>query len=136
VRQRLLDTAAELIAERGWTAVSKRLVAERAGVAAGLVHYHFTSVQALLSAAAVGVMRQAPGPRIMRPDLDRHEQVWRPVAEEKQLAGRRATRWFLPHSATRLHLRRVMMALAQLPGLGRVLTGSLGGKQTAIMKRV
>jgi AcrR family transcriptional regulator len=46
-----------LIAERGWTAVSTRLVAERAGVAAGLVHYHFTSVQALLSEAAIGAMR-------------------------------------------------------------------------------
>lgn len=61
MRQRLLEAAAELIAERGWTAVSTRLVAERAGVAAGLVHYHFTSVQALLSAAAVGMMRQAAG---------------------------------------------------------------------------
>lgn len=67
--------------------------------------------------------------------LDRYEQVWRPVAEEKQHAGRRAARWFLPHSATQLHLRRAMLALAQLPGLGRVLTGSLGGKQTAIIKQ-
>jgi AcrR family transcriptional regulator len=37
------------------------MVAERAGVAPGLVHYHFESVQALLSDAAVGVMRQATG---------------------------------------------------------------------------
>jgi AcrR family transcriptional regulator len=59
VRERLLVAAAELIAERGWTAVSTRTVAERAGVAPGLVHYHFASVQALLSEAAVGVMRQA-----------------------------------------------------------------------------
>jgi AcrR family transcriptional regulator len=59
VRQRLLGAAAALIAERGWAAVSTRMVAERAGVAAGLVHYHFASVQALLSEAAVGVMRQA-----------------------------------------------------------------------------
>jgi AcrR family transcriptional regulator len=59
VRQRLLASAVELIAERGWTAVSTRVVAERAGVAAGLVHYHFSSVQALLSEAAVGAMREA-----------------------------------------------------------------------------
>lgn len=58
VRQRLLEAAAELIAERGWGGVSTRLVAERAGVGAGLVHYHFASVQVLLSAAAVGVMRE------------------------------------------------------------------------------
>lgn len=59
VRQRLLGAAAELIPERGWTAVSTRSVAERAGVAAGLVHYHFPSVQALLREAAVGAMREA-----------------------------------------------------------------------------
>jgi AcrR family transcriptional regulator len=58
VRQRLLDAAAELIPERGWTAVSTRSIAERAGLAAGLVHYHFGSVQALLSRAALVVMRR------------------------------------------------------------------------------
>lgn len=58
VRKRLLDAAAELIPERGWTAVSTRAVAERAGLAAGLVHYHFGSVQALLSRAALVVMRR------------------------------------------------------------------------------
>lgn len=59
MRQRLLGAAADLIAERGWTAVSTRVVAERAGVAAGLVHYHFASVRALLTEAAVRVMREA-----------------------------------------------------------------------------
>lgn len=65
VRQRLLDAAVELIAERGWNAVSTRVLADRAGLAPGLVHYHFTSVQALLSQAAVAVMRDmavATGP--------------------------------------------------------------------------
>ena len=58
VRRKLLGAAVELITERGWTAVSTRVVAERAGVAPGLVHYHFSSVQALLSEAAVGAMRE------------------------------------------------------------------------------
>lgn len=58
-RERLLRAATELIAERGWTDVSTRLLAERAGVGAGVVHYHFPSVQALLSEAALGVMRRA-----------------------------------------------------------------------------
>lgn len=58
VRRRLLAAAAELIAERGWAAVSTRLLAERAGVAGGLVHYHFTSLRALLSESALGVIRQ------------------------------------------------------------------------------
>ncbi|WP_046470998.1 TetR/AcrR family transcriptional regulator [Allosalinactinospora lopnorensis] len=57
VRRRLLRAAAELIAERGWRAVSTRVLAERAGVAPGVVHYHFTSVQALLTEAAIGAMR-------------------------------------------------------------------------------
>jgi AcrR family transcriptional regulator len=61
VRRKLLDAAVALIAERGWSAVSTRLVAERAGVAPGLVHYHFSSVQALLSEAAVGAMREVSG---------------------------------------------------------------------------
>lgn len=61
VRRRLLDAAVALIAERGWGAVSTRMVAERAGVAPGLVHYHFSSVQGLLSEAAVGAMREVAG---------------------------------------------------------------------------
>jgi AcrR family transcriptional regulator len=56
VRQRLLDTAASLIPEVGWSAVSTRAVAERAGVTPGLIHYHFSSVQALLREAALRVM--------------------------------------------------------------------------------
>lgn len=56
VRQRLLATAAELIAERGWTAVSTRMIAERAGVTPGVVHYHFASVQALLREAALSTI--------------------------------------------------------------------------------
>ncbi|OJF16028.1 TetR/AcrR family transcriptional regulator [Couchioplanes caeruleus] len=56
-RQRLLQAATELIAERGWSAISTRMLAERAGVAPGVVHYHFTSVQALLSEAALQAAR-------------------------------------------------------------------------------
>src|SRR3954452_4617403 len=57
VRQRLLQAATVLIAERGWAAVSTRVLAERAGVAPGVVHYHFSSLQALLVEAAVGAAR-------------------------------------------------------------------------------
>lgn len=58
VRQRLLAAAVELIPERGWSAVSTRLLAERARVTPGVVHYHFASVQDLLSQATVGLMRE------------------------------------------------------------------------------
>ncbi|MGH3622858.1 MAG: TetR/AcrR family transcriptional regulator [Sciscionella sp.] len=58
VRQRLLDAAVELIPERGWAAVSTRVLAERAGVTPSVVHYHFPSLPALLREAVVGLMRQ------------------------------------------------------------------------------
>ncbi|WP_369201902.1 TetR/AcrR family transcriptional regulator [Streptomyces sp. PU-14G] len=56
VRQRLLRAGAELIAERGWSGVSTRTVAERAEVGPGLVHYHFASLGALLTQAALGTI--------------------------------------------------------------------------------
>ena len=43
-RRRLLSAAAALIVERGWSAVTTRAVAERAGVNQALVHYHFGSI--------------------------------------------------------------------------------------------
>lgn len=58
VRQRLLTAAAELIPERGWSAVSTRVLAERAGVTPSVVHYHFPSLRALLNEAVVGLVRE------------------------------------------------------------------------------
>ncbi|GAA4908888.1 TetR family transcriptional regulator [Stackebrandtia albiflava] len=58
VRRRLLATAAELIAELGWTAVSTRVLAARAGVRPGLVHYHFANLPALLREAAMTDVRR------------------------------------------------------------------------------
>ncbi|MFG3116750.1 TetR/AcrR family transcriptional regulator [Streptomyces sp. NPDC048197] len=58
VRAQLLAAARELIGELGWTAVSTRNLAERAGVRPGLVHYHFESLQALLRQAVVEEMRR------------------------------------------------------------------------------
>jgi AcrR family transcriptional regulator len=56
VRLQLLSAAAELIAEVGWNGVSTRVLAERANVTPGLIHYHFPSLQALLRDAAVGMI--------------------------------------------------------------------------------
>jgi AcrR family transcriptional regulator len=56
-----LAAAVELIPERGWTAVSTRVLAERAGVTPSVVHYHFPSVAALLDEAVVGFMRGVVG---------------------------------------------------------------------------
>ena len=60
-RERLLHAAAELIVEVGWGAVSTRAVAQRAGVPAGAVHYHFSSVPALLRAAVAPVLAALAG---------------------------------------------------------------------------
>ncbi|MEU4803806.1 TetR family transcriptional regulator [Actinosynnema sp. NPDC023587] len=57
VRERLLAAAAELIVEKGWGAVSTRMLAERAGVGSGVVHYHFDSTPAVLVEAATGALR-------------------------------------------------------------------------------
>lgn len=61
VRQRLLNAAVELIPERGWTAVSTRVLAERAGVTPSVVHYHFPSLPALLNEAVVGLFQRVLG---------------------------------------------------------------------------
>ena len=58
-RERLLDAAAEQIAEVGWGRVTTRSVAERAGLPHGAVSYHFSGKQELLSEAAVLVFERA-----------------------------------------------------------------------------
>ena len=57
-RRRLMDAAVELIAEQGWGAVTTRMVAERAGLRPGLVHYHFPSVTDLLIDASLRLARE------------------------------------------------------------------------------
>jgi AcrR family transcriptional regulator len=69
-RARLMDAAAELIAERGWGAVTTRMVAERAGLRPGLVHYHFASVTDLLIDSSLRAA-QAEVTRILQPALTR-----------------------------------------------------------------
>jgi AcrR family transcriptional regulator len=49
-RQRLLDAAEDLFAERGYEGASMRALAERAGTSVSAAHYHFGSKHALLRA--------------------------------------------------------------------------------------
>lgn len=58
VRRRLLEAAVALVPELGWSAVSTRILADRAGVTPSVVHYHFPSLQALLIEAVLGAMRE------------------------------------------------------------------------------
>ena len=57
-RNALMVAAVAVVAERGWEAVTTRMVAERAGLASGLVHYHFSSVNDLLIDATLAAARQ------------------------------------------------------------------------------
>jgi AcrR family transcriptional regulator len=81
-KQRLLEAAAELIAEVGWGAVSSRMVADRAGLNNALVHYHFDSMEDLLRQAAEGVVTEA----FAAPT----RAVWR---DHIPLGMRRAVQW-------------------------------------------
>ncbi|MBO8186514.1 FAD-dependent monooxygenase [Streptomyces spirodelae] len=60
--------------------------------------------------------------------LERYEQLWRPVAEDKQRVAHQGTRWFLPNSAARLRLRRAAMRLTGLPGVNRLIASTVTGK--------
>lgn len=60
-RQRLLSASAELIVERGWSGVTTRAVAERAGVNQALVHYHFGSIGNLRRDSVVARLMPAIG---------------------------------------------------------------------------
>lgn len=49
-RQQIVDALAAEMAEGGYARASTRSIAERAGLASGLVHYHFSSKEAILLA--------------------------------------------------------------------------------------
>jgi AcrR family transcriptional regulator len=61
-RDRVLRATIELIAEGGADRVRTRAVAERAGVNAALVHYHFGSMTALIDEAVEAVMAEEMQP--------------------------------------------------------------------------
>jgi AcrR family transcriptional regulator len=52
-RQAIVEATVALIGEVGWAGVTTRMVARRAGVTQGVIHYHFGSKDALLRAAVV-----------------------------------------------------------------------------------
>lgn len=60
--------------------------------------------------------------------LAAYERCWRPVVAERQRAGRSGIEWFLPSSTATQRKRRLALRLLALPGINRVLTGSLIGR--------
>ncbi|WP_236244755.1 FAD-dependent monooxygenase [Streptomyces sp. CC210A] len=63
-----------------------------------------------------------------------YEARWRPVAEERQRAGRAAAEWFLPSTRARLRLRHAALRLSALPGVDRLLARSLSGKPAVLAR--
>lgn len=64
--------------------------------------------------------------------LAAYQDHWMPVAREKQEAGRRAARWFLPSSGAELMVRRLMTRLSRLPIVNRFIGNSLAGKAVPV----
>jgi AcrR family transcriptional regulator len=124
-RDALLDAAATLIPERGWTAVTTRAVAERAGVRPGLVHYHFPSVEAVLVAAVVRVAQQVVGgaQRAVEaaPDLG--------AGVDALLTSVTAP---APDDPATLLLTEAALASSRIPSLRQALTAVLSGLRDAV----
>jgi deazaflavin-dependent oxidoreductase (nitroreductase family) len=74
------------------------------------------------------------------PSIDRaladYERLWRPVAEEKQKAGRAvAARWFFfPDAPLPQWIRRTVLRALLLPGVSRRLGATLTGKHTSVVR--
>ncbi|GGQ73934.1 FAD-dependent monooxygenase [Couchioplanes azureus] len=65
--------------------------------------------------------------------LAAYESALRPVVLDRQEAGRRGARWFLPATRTRLRLRRAALALAGLPLADRLAATAIAGKPSALV---
>ncbi|WP_454758681.1 tetracycline resistance transcriptional repressor TetR [Caulobacter segnis] len=67
-RQRILDTALELLNEVGIDALSTRAIAQRLGVQQPALYWHFKNKQALLDAINGEILARASDARTPRPD--------------------------------------------------------------------
>ena len=87
-RQRLLEAAIECMAERGWSASTVAVVAERAGVSRGAAQHHFPTREDLVTSAVEYVSAQRlaylrsqavdlpPGPERIRAVLSLVERMY------------------------------------------------------------
>lgn len=96
-RQRLVDAATRLFAERGYRDTSVQAIAESAGISRGSIFWHFGSKEGLLSAVAeaafrrwetetlVGDVGDARGIEAMRRALESHKRFLRDDADVLRL---------------------------------------------------
>ncbi|QHC22872.1 hypothetical protein [Streptomyces sp. GS7] len=66
------------------------------------------------------------------PQLDHYERSWRPVVADRQRTARNAARWFVPHSARQLHVRRAVLRATSLPVIDRYVGKTLAGKPSTL----
>ena len=100
-QERLLKSAIDAFAKHGFDAVTTSLIAENAGMAQSMVHYHFKSKEQIWKAAIEQLMRDLserfPLAKDELKDLD-------PVSRLKVLVRR-----FLKMSARDISLSRIMI---------------------------
>lgn len=65
-REELIEAGLQLLGERGWTGLTSRAVADRAGTHAGLLHYHFGGLPALRREVASSAVRLSFEPALAR----------------------------------------------------------------------
>ncbi|GAA1603504.1 FAD-dependent monooxygenase [Kribbella sancticallisti] len=87
-------------------------------------------------AGAYVLADQLTRPQPIEQALTSYEELWRPIAEEKQAAGRAGAGWFLPESRLRLALRRLMLRFIALPMVKRRAAAVLTGKSTALISNL
>lgn len=77
-RDQILDAAAEMFSEQGYSATSTRRIAEAVGVRQASLYYHFASKQAILAELLAGTVRPslAFGAQLARTDEPPHVQLY------------------------------------------------------------
>ncbi|WP_181860973.1 TetR/AcrR family transcriptional regulator [Streptomyces diacarni] len=125
-RTLLRDAAVQLIVEEGWGRVSTRKVAERAGVKAGSVHYHFSTLTDLLVEATLDRL------------ASRSETFWEKTLLDNAAAARSSVpdTEFAPDgvgACTAVLMTEALRAAARVPRLRAGLTQILRRRHTATM---
>lgn len=121
----LVRAAAELFAEHGYEGVSTRMIAQRAGVNLGGIHYHFGTKESLYVEAFRHLCAKGERPSLVRVLEERPElgQTAAGVAEAIVLACRRFLREILcaaqPSLQSRLIVRELSSPSSALPILVR-----------------